>query len=468
VSQLDVPLAPPPAPSAVRPRLRLRLWELGGLSAMAATFLIFAVVTEWRSVYLSRPMTDVQVYLRAAWAARTGADIYTIEDANHWHYHYPPLLAILTMPLADAPPGADHSGLLPFGVSVAVWYWLSVAFLVAGINSLASAVEPNTIRFSRRWWALRFWPLLFCLPPTLATLVRGQINVIVLALICFAGAAELRGRRWRSGLWIAAAVCLKVIPALLLLYPLRRRDYRCLGGCALGLLLGLIVIPAAWFGPARTATYVIEWNNALLRPALGGGSDHARDIELILATSTDSQSPVAMIHNALHLDRLSRPYVASAQVRLAHWLIGGLLLGVTLLAAGPNDGGHRLRPLLFLGALSLVMLLLSPVCHLHYFCLALPLVMGLIAWEWQTRGSRRLSRGLLVVLVLHCAINAMTHFPGMDLIRDLCLAGYATMLLWLAAVVVLWRTRPATQARNASEDLSLAGVSGLCGGTATP
>src|SRR5262249_5163489 len=34
--------------------------------------------------------------------------------------------------------------------------------------------------------------------------------------------------------------------------------------------------------------------------------------------------------------------------------------------------------LLMLGALAEVMLLLSPVCHLHYFCLSAPLVMALV------------------------------------------------------------------------------------------
>ena len=50
-------------------------------------------------------MTDLQVYLRAAWAVRSGADLYTIIDDNQWHYHYPALFAILMTPLADPPAG---------------------------------------------------------------------------------------------------------------------------------------------------------------------------------------------------------------------------------------------------------------------------------------------------------------------------------------------------------------------------
>ena len=62
-----------------------------------------------------------------------------------WHYHYPPLLAVLAAPLADAPPGADRSGLLPFAVSVALWYVLSVGCLAAGVHALASALEPRAV-----------------------------------------------------------------------------------------------------------------------------------------------------------------------------------------------------------------------------------------------------------------------------------------------------------------------------------
>ena len=36
-----------------------------------------------------------------------------------------------------------------------------------------------------------------------------------------------------------------------------------------------------------------------------------------------------------------------------------------------------------LGALVILMLLSSPVCHIHYFTLAVPLVMGLMVASWE-------------------------------------------------------------------------------------
>ena len=48
--------------------------------------------------------------------------------------------------------------------------------------------------------------------------------------------------------------------------------------------------------------------------------------------------------------------------------------------------------LLVLSALFLLMILISPVCHLHYFCLSIPILMGLIAatWDdWKNLPARR-------------------------------------------------------------------------------
>ena len=53
-------------------------------------------------------MTDIGPYLRAAWAVRTGGDIYAITattDDRGWHYLYPPLFAIIMSPFAAPPPG---------------------------------------------------------------------------------------------------------------------------------------------------------------------------------------------------------------------------------------------------------------------------------------------------------------------------------------------------------------------------
>jgi hypothetical protein len=436
---------PEPKPIAA-PRASRRAWQRCGLILIVA-FLLFGILVEIRAAFLQRRMGDLDVFMRTAWAVRAGEDIYTATDPNGFHYHYPPLLAILLVPLADPPPGADAAWTLPYPATVAVWYAVSVLCLLLAVHGLASALEqtapgPIPARGGPRWWALRLVPVLACLPPIGHTLMRGQVNLLLLLLLCGMAAALLRGRRLQAGLWLAGAICLKVIPAFLLLVPLWRRDGRCLAGCALGLVLGLGAIPAAVFGPARTWAYYREWTEVLVRPGLGTGADQSRARELIDVTATDSQSFQAIVHNTLHPDPGTRPPQPAAWVRQVHWLAGGLLTVLTLLAAWRrrDDGPGTV---IAFGAFILIMVLLSPVCHLHYFCLALPLVMGLLAASWEGKEVPHLAKGMWVLLAVNVAANAVPHFAGshapfVQRLRDDGLATAAALLLWLVGLIVLW------------------------------
>jgi hypothetical protein len=418
------------------------------VALLAMVIVGFGVVTEVRSAgMLERRMGDLGCYLRAAWAVRTGGDLYDIHDDNGWHYNYPPLLAILAVPLADAPEGVDRAGLVPYPVSVALWYAGSLLCLFLAVHVLASALEkiaPDpSVRFQpvgcRRWWALRLLPMLACVPPIGSDLVRGQVNLLLLALICGMMAGLLRGRPWRAGLCLAGAICLKVFPAFLLIYPLWRRDLRCLGGCAIGLVLGLVLIPAAVFGPARAWTHYRTFISVTLAPGMGDHTDDSRDRELTGATSTDTQAFLAVIHNTMHPDPSTRPMWVAPGVRAAHWLLGALLTGITLMVAGRRRPDATPDTVLVLGALVLLMLLLSPVCHLHYFHLSLPLIMVLLALRPDWIGFPKPSVSLALLLGINLIANIVPRLPGMQAPRDLGMVAYATLLLWLAAVVVLRR-----------------------------
>jgi hypothetical protein len=429
------------ASSALEPPTR---WERLVLIALLVVVIGFGVVVEIRGAFLKLPHTDLQVFLRAAWAVRSGGNLYTITDNNDWHYHYPPLLAIFLMPLADAPPGVERTGLLPFAVSVGLWYVFSLVCLAAGIHVLARDLEEtspdpavqNQPIGCRRWWCLRLVPLLACLPTIGATLARGQVNLLLLALLCFMAAAFLRHRSWQAGLWLAGAICLKVIPAFLLLYPLWRRNGRCLAGCALGLVLGLVIIPAAWFGPRQALVHYHEWQEVLVRPALGQGQDQSRAAELLAMTATDSQSIMSVLHLYLYPDPNTRPPQADPSTRWAHFLVGALLTLATLLASGWRLARDRLSDLLLLGSLAQIMLLLSPVCHPHYFCLAVPLVMALTAADVEATGGMHLRPGLKTLLILYVICNALSH-TSLQVLRDAGLSAGACLLLWLSGVVVL-------------------------------
>lgn len=423
-----------------------RRGELLGLAAFVVVLVAFGIIVEIRSAFQQTRKGDLNVFLRAGWAVRADADLYAVTDDNGFHYHYPPLLAILAAPLADAPAGEDRTGMVPYSVSVAVCYLLNLLLLAFAVHHLARALERTTAgRFrltyppgSRGWWALRWMPVLACLFPIGHTLSRGQVNLLLLALFAGFLADLLHDRPFRAGMWLAGAICIKIIPAFLLLLPLWRRDGRCLLGCAAGLVIGLAIVPAVVLGPNRTIDCYREMTHTVLLPGLGGGNDASRADELTNQTATEGQSILTALHNTLHPNPYARPPKASQTVRLISYALGGLLTLATLAAFGrrPRAG---LDVVLLFGLLVLDMLLLSPVCHLHYFSLALPLVTALMADRWQQRPGLSLDAWLLVVLGLNAVANLLPQLPDMALLRDCGGAMYGNLLVWVAGVVVLAR-----------------------------
>jgi hypothetical protein len=417
------------------------------LYGFVAVLVVFGALVEYRSALQRTRKGDLNVFLRAGWAIRADADPYSVTDDNGFHYHYPPLLAILAAPLADPPADAERTHMLPYPVSVALCYVFNLAFLAFAVHHLAEALEQTALGArlrcgrpdSRGWWALRLWPVLACIIPIGHTLMRGQVNLILLALFAGFLADLLRGQRFRAGLWLAGAICIKIIPAYLLLLPLWRRDGRCLAGCAAGLVLGLGIIPLVVLGPTRTVLCYQEMTRTVLLPGLGSGDDASRADELTNTTATEGQSILTAMHNTMYPDFATRPPKASPTVRLISQLLGAVLTLTALAAFGWRRRGDGLDDVLFFGVLVLNMLLISPVCHLHYFSLALPLVTALLVECWQRRQGLTLDPVLWVVLIVNAIANLLPNLPNMTLLRDCGSAMYGSLLLWLSAIVLLWR-----------------------------
>ena len=110
----------------------------------------FGALVEYRSCFIERRMGDLTVFVRTAWAVRSGEDIYDVADEKGFHYQYAPLLAILMTPLADPPAGVDRTWVLPYPAITAVWYILNVFFLAVAVHGLASALEELARRLDGR------------------------------------------------------------------------------------------------------------------------------------------------------------------------------------------------------------------------------------------------------------------------------------------------------------------------------
>ena len=281
-----------------------------------------------------------------------------------------------------------------------------------------------------------------CLPAIGLSLNRGQVNIPLLALLCAALAAAVRGRRFAAGLWLAGAVCVKIIPAYLLVYPLWTRDSRWLASSALGLVIGLGVIPAAVFGPARAAGYYGDLSRSVLQPGLNLGGDRSRANELIDMNATNSQSFQELfhnlLHNLLHPELTEQQMPASGGVRLAHWLLSGALTLVTL-RAGAGRADSAIRTVIRFGALAMLMVAVSPASHDHYFCVNLPLVMGLVAAAEAGGGTRPPGRWLTLLLTGYVAASVLPMIPDLRILHDIRLPLLASLALWLAGILTLCR-----------------------------
>lgn len=426
-----------------------------GMVFVVLGWLAFGGLVELRSAFQKDRKTDLGVYLRTAWAVRSGIDIYAIADDRGWHYCYPPLFAIVMTPLADPPRGIDRSGMVPFAVSVAIWYLVSLLCLFATVHWLAAAWERThrnpliraTPIGSRRWWWTRMGPIYICLAPIGFTLSRGQVNLLQLMLIAGMVYALSRRQNLTAGFWLAGAICLKIIPAFLVLYPLVRRQGRCLAGVMLGGLIGLGLIPAlvwGWEGSWQVNRRMID---AVMRPGLAMGGDPTRGHELIHMKATDNQSFQAILHHHQHRGASWVPPHPATWVRAAHWGVGALLTLITL-AALVRVPENATSIMLSIGCLCLVMLHISPSSHMHWYCLGLISVSGLWLRSIDRHGTLFPSGRTLLGLGSFGLIVGLPNLPGWEPLRDGGTAMLGSLGLWAAGIGQLGQLRRETTAES--------------------
>jgi alpha-1,2-mannosyltransferase len=352
---------------------------------------------------------DLEVYLRAAWAAKQGESLYAVTDSGGWHYIYPPLLASLLVPFAEPPPDAPvAAAAVPHWMSACLWYWFCVACLLAAVHLLASALERSKAEkpaplFSQGWWNLRLLPLLIVLFFVFGDLRRAQPTAIILLCLAGSAAAILRRRSGTAGAWLGVAAALKLFPAYLLLFPLWRRDGRFLAA-ALATALAASLLPAAIMGPSAALSAYREFVSERLLGEASGGGDSAVAQELH-ATNTSIQSFEFLLYDALHPDPQARAPQLPPGYFPAH-----VAISLALTAAALWVMRRRCAPFgdyLFFSALALLSIPILPVSRPHYFLLGLPAVAGMTMAQSGAAGRSWYRRADVIVMAAFLAASIL-------------------------------------------------------------
>lgn len=326
--------------------------------------------------------TDLQVYLYAVRAMLHGENIMTFTSPDwHLYFIYPPISAILMLPLTIGP--------------YLLWQLIWIAGLVIAQNAVMIRCG-----IPRGWpLALLSAALVIGMEPLRTTIGYGQINTFLMAMVFIdlLPAPPGRKRRIPAGLLIGIAAAVKLTPALfvLLLLILGRKKP------AITAMITFVVLTAIGTAlqPDATITYVksLIGGDTHTSGPLYVGNQSLLGVVLRFFGETTTNSHIGLVLSFLVA-------VLAAVVGAYWWKQGAHVLAIALVGLGTN--------------------LASPLSWTHHFVWILPLGIAAI-YQLRRRpwpGARAdhvplprwvsIGAGVLVVYVSACLPLALLPYAG--------------------------------------------------------
>jgi hypothetical protein len=223
--------------SGVRARLSSRLARVGSVCLWGVSVVALALGALHKAHRVHG--NDFTMYLDAAETLIAGQNPYAM--AGPLHYMYPLFLAAVLAPLTT----------VPRDVATIVWFLASVASLLGAARvtvglARAGGIIRSDVPLTVPLVAL--WFLLF--DPIQSDLLNGQVNfpVLLLCMLCLRFFVRRGGRGTvGSAGSLAAAIAVKVNPALLLGFLGARRQWAVIGLC-FGLTAVFVLAPLGLLG----------------------------------------------------------------------------------------------------------------------------------------------------------------------------------------------------------------------------
>ncbi len=339
----------------------------------AACWLLAGAVLAWRCIDGVRgPMLDLQVYAAGGNALRHGLGVYAIRTPDGLLFTYPPVAAILAVPLA----------LVPFAVAKTAWAVLMVCVPLAitvwfSFRPLLARAGP--LRLAAFAAALACCALLY---PLAREFSFGQVDILLVAL-CLLDLAPSRPG-WPRGLLIGLATAIKLEPGVFMVYLLITRRWR-EAAVAAASFAGWTVL--AWLVSPRDS--VRYWTSAIFDTKRIGGSGSAQN-----------QSLRGMILRAFRPDHaLLTPTMV--------WLAVALVVAALGFAAARAcwARGNDMAGIAITGLLAAV---LSPVGWIQHFCWIV-VVLGVLVGDGR---SWRRAPAAVAAAVLFATTSLPTWAQG--------------------------------------------------------
>jgi hypothetical protein len=110
--------------------------------------------------------------------------------------------------------------------------------------------------------------LLWAIRLIVGDLQHANTNCLVLGAVVFHLWLYRRGRNYLAGIPLAAAICIKLTPALFVAYWLYQRNWKLAAGTAAAGLLMTVLIPIGALGPQRYGELTGSWLRNVIAPGL--------------------------------------------------------------------------------------------------------------------------------------------------------------------------------------------------------
>jgi alpha-1,2-mannosyltransferase len=334
------------------------------LVVLAFALLVASVAQHARVVHHDREnlwyMIDLGVYRWGAQQAYAGHSIYADKYIGWLPFTYPPIAAVLFMPLTEL----KYKDLRLLSQMASMAALLATVWITLGAAGRRAVAQRLALTFAVG--AVALW-----LEPVQQTLRLGQVNLLLLALVMFDLCRPDTARTKGFGVGIAAGI--KLTPAIFVLYLLATRRTRA-ANVAIGTFVGTVALGFLVL-PSDSWSFWAEGTFA--------------DAERIGA--------VGYVGNQSLHGGLAR-VLGSAEAADPWWLVLSLVAGATGLyvAARLSEQGREVHAVLLC---ALTGLLVSPISWSHHWVWAAPALALMVdrAIRTRTRAAWAACAGLVGV-----------------------------------------------------------------------